>query len=180
MISKNERRMVLLQIYCGNGKGKTTAAAGLAVRAKGAGLPVAVFQFLKNGTSSEISELQKLEIRTECCAECSRFTFLMDDDEKAAVNGHHNAMLLEIKRFASENEAPVIIMDEFLDAYNKEMLDRRLAEEIIKELSVSSEIVLTGRNPSEIFCSMADYISEISEVKHPYQKGITARKGIEY
>ena len=72
----------MIHIYHGNGKGKTTAAVGLAVRAFGAGMRTAVFQFLKNGTSSEIKVLQSLGIETVCCEECTKFTFRMNDEEK--------------------------------------------------------------------------------------------------
>lgn len=170
----------MLEIYCGNGKGKTTAAMGLAVRAHGAGMSTAVFQFLKNGSSSEIAELQKLGIKTECCTECTKFTFRMNDDEKAAVKRRHDAMLENVRAFITENENALVVMDEFLDAYNSGLADRTLSEEIILSLCDSAEIILTGRNPAEVFTDAADYLSEINAVKHPYTKGVTARKGIEY
>ena len=76
----------MLHIYTGNGKGKTTAAVGLAVRACGAGLRVAVFQFLKNGSSSEISVLRSLPGMTvETCECCNKFVFRMSEEEKSAV-----------------------------------------------------------------------------------------------
>ncbi|MCQ2465301.1 MAG: cob(I)yrinic acid a,c-diamide adenosyltransferase [Oscillospiraceae bacterium] len=170
----------MLQIYCGDGKGKTTAAVGLSVRAKGAGMNVCFFQFLKNGSSSETAMLSGLGIYTECCTACSRFTFLMNDEEKKNTAEYHNKMLMKIKKYADENAPAVIVMDEFLDAYNKEMLDRKLAEEIICEISVASEVILTGRNPAGVFTGKADYISEIKAVKHPYRSGVPARKGIEF
>lgn len=170
----------MIHIYCGDGKGKTTAAVGLAVRAKGAGMSASVFQFLKNGSSSEISMLSSLGIPAEGCASCTKFTFQMNDEEKKSVYECHNQMLFNIRKFAAENDNVLIVMDEFLDAYNKGMLDRKLSEDIIREISGKSEIILTGRNPAAVFTEQADYISEIKAVKHPYSRGITARKGIEY
>ena len=129
----------MLHIYYGNGKGKTTAAVGLTVRAVGSGMKVAFFQFLKNGSSSEISILEELEnVTVICCEECQKFTFAMNDLEKNEVTLCHNEML------------------------------RKAAE------------LMTGRNPSDKLKKRADYLTEMNAVKHPFDNGITARKGIEY
>lgn len=171
----------MLQIYHGDGKGKTTAAVGLAVRAAGAGLKVLFMQFLKNGSSSEIKVLSGIDgITVRCCEECNKFTFEMNDTEKQAVSDDHNSMLELAMSMVSQKKADVVIMDEFLDAYNKSMLDLRLAEMVITNFSETAEIVLTGRSPDEIFIEKADYISHVTAEKHPYSRGITARKGIEY
>ncbi len=98
----------------------------------------------------------------------------MSVTEKAIVTSGNN-YLLE-KAFGSN--ADMIVLDEFLDTYNLNMIGRDSAEKYI--LTKDREIILTGRNPSEIFLENADYISEINSVKHPYEKGISARKGIEY
>jgi len=173
--------MIMLQIYHGDGKGKTTAAVGLAVRAAGAGLKVLFMQFLKNGSSSEIKILSGINgITVMCCEECSKFTFEMNSDEKLAVAAKHDNMLRTIEDLLSQNNADVVIMDEFLDAYNKAMLNKKLAERVIMDFSDTAEIVLTGRSPDEIFIEKADYISHVTAEKHPYSRGITARKGIEY
>ncbi|MDE5583863.1 MAG: cob(I)yrinic acid a,c-diamide adenosyltransferase [Ruminococcus sp.] len=165
----------MIHIYHGNGKGKTTAVTGLAVRAVGADMRVLFMQFLKNGSSSEIKILEKIKnIDVYCCDECNKFTYAMNDEERQKVTARHNEML----GYAVSSQYDMIILDEFLDAYNKNMLDREKAEKLV--LESSAEIVLTGRNPSEIFLANAEYISEIKSVKHPYEKGISARKGIEY
>lgn len=165
----------ILHIYHGNGKGKTTAATGLAIRAAGADLKVCFVQFLKNGTSSEINILKQINnIEYLYCDKCGKFTFQMNDSEKALITSGNN-LILE-KAFGSD--ADVIILDEFLDVYNLDVVDRSSAEKYI--LNTNREIILTGRNPSEIFLDHADYISEIKSVCHPYEKGIRARRGIEY
>lgn len=165
----------MLHIYYGNGKGKTTASVGLAVRSAGAGMKVVFMQFLKNGSSSEISVLKKLEnIEVICCEECSKFTFQMSDSEKQTVFDAHDKMI----RYALESNADLIVLDEFLDAYNSQLLTADLADTLI--YSKNTELVLTGRNPSKKLIEYADYASEINAVKHPYSKGVRARKGIEY
>ena len=165
----------MVHIYCGDGKGKTTAAVGLAVRYFGSGGRVYFYQFMKNGTSSEIDILKNIGIYTKACKPCNKFTFLMNDDEKKLVKEYHNEMLSEISKIKEES---LIVLDELASAYNKNLLDRCLAENIV--LNNKSEIVVTGREPARIFVDNADYISEINEIKHPYKKGIAARKGIEY
>lgn len=171
----------MIHIYYGNGKGKTTAAVGLAVRAAGAGLKVGFFQFLKNGTSSEISILEKIEnISVSCCKECNKFTFAMNEQEKQAVADSHTAMLRKAMDMIGKNEVQLVVLDEFLDAYNKQLLDTGLADLFICETAHKCEVVMTGREPSDRFKENADYLTEMSAVKHPYEKGITARKGIEY
>lgn len=165
----------MIHIYHGNGKGKTTASVGLAIRAAGAGLRVVFVQFLKNGSSSEIKILKNF-VQVEYCQECNKFTFQMNDEEKAVVTEKHNQMIEK----AFESGADVIILDEFIDAYNKKMVDRKLSEILISENKETAEIILTGRDPAKVFTEQADYISEITAVRHPYKKGVTARKGIEY
>jgi len=171
----------MLHIYYGNGKGKTTAAVGLAVRASGAGFKVGFFQFLKNGSSSEINILEKLEnISVICCKECNKFTFAMNDSEKKAVTDSHTDMLRKAMDMIDNDRIQLVVLDEFLDAYDKKLIDTELAEKFISEIAHKCETVITGRKPPELFKNNADYITEMSAEKHPYDKGITARKGIEY
>ena len=170
----------MLQIYCGKGKGKTTAAVGLAVRAAGAGLKTAFFQFLKDGTSSEISILRTLDnVTVHCCEECRTFVSRLSDEEISSVTEKHNANLRLAYEMISCGKADILILDEFIGAYNKKLLDTELALRLIA-LKDSCEIVLTGREPDEKLLAAADYISEIAPVRHPFDKGISARKGIEY
>lgn len=171
----------MLHIYHGDGKGKTTAVVGLAVRAAGAGLRVLFMQFLKNGSSSEIGILKGIDgITVMCCEECNKFTFNMNEEEKEAVVKRHDSMLAYAETALSEGKADMVILDEFLDAYNKAMLDTSLASDIVMRFSETAEIALTGRSSDKMFTDRADYISLITAEKHPYTKGIGARKGIEY
>ncbi len=171
----------MIHLYCGNGKGKTTASVGLALRWAGTGRKVYFFQFLKNGNSSEISILKNISgIILKSCTPCNKFTFRMNDDEKKEVCRFHNEMLNEISDIIRNESDIMIVLDEFIGAYNKGMFDKELAENIIDMVNEKSEVILTGREPSDYFIGKADYVSEIKEIKHPYQKGITARYGIEY
>ena len=169
----------MLHIYCGNGKGKTTAALGLALRASGNNMKVHIVQLLKGSETSELSALKNLNgVTVRRLERDFGFTFCMTDDEKKEVTRLHNELLLEAKRLS--NEVDLLIIDEFNGAYECNLLDRELADSLILERPENLEMVITGYNPDEKFLKVADYISEIKCVKHPYEKGINARKGIEY
>ena len=103
----------------------------------------------------------------------------MNDEEKAEVTRCHNELINEAKKLLSEG-LDVLILDEFNAAYKLGLIDREIAADMILSCRDSAEIILTGREPDKIFTDAADYISEITPVKHPYEKGISARKGIEY
>lgn len=169
----------MIHIYTGDGKGKTTSAAGLAVRGAGAGMRVFFFQFMKNGSSSEIRMLENMGINVICCRECSKFTFLMNEKELSAVRNTHNIMLEKAWSIINKNTADMVVLDEFIGAYNSSLFDRELAEKIVLSRT-DIEIILTGRNAPEIFTDKADYVTVMQKEKHPYDKGTGARKGIEY
>ncbi len=170
----------MLHIYTGCGKGKTTAAVGLAVRGAGAGMNVFFMQFLKNGSSSEIKMLRNLGIDICCVPQCTKFTFNMSSDELSAVKAEHNKMLKEARELMISGTADMIILDEILGAYDKNLLDREIAAELICNAKSECELILTGRNAPELFVEKADYVTIMELKKHPYEKGIAARKGIEY
>lgn len=172
--------MGLNHIYCGNGKGKTTAAIGLALRAAGAGMRVYIFQFLKGSDTSELAPLRNSGITIERCDKDCVFSFQMNDSQKLKVTERHNDMLRSAAKLIESNAADMIILDEFLDAYNLDLLDKTLADSIALKHYDSTELIITGRNPSDDYIAVADYVSEINAVKHPYNNGISARKGIEY
>lgn len=175
----NENRG-LIHIYCGNGKGKTTAALGLALRAAGAGKKVLLVQLLKGNPTSELETLALIPSITVIRPEKSfGFTFNMTDDQKAELTDIHNRLLLQAFD-AMNDDLDMLIIDEFFGAYNKKLVDRGLADRVVFEKSEPCELVLTGRDPDEKFIEAADYVSRIECVKHPYLQGIKARKGIEF
>ncbi len=169
--------MGLLHIYCGDGKGKTTASVGLLTRMAGAGMKAVFVQFMKGGESAELGSLNLIPNVTimRCDREYGFFGTLSDKD-KAELTVCHDKLLSDA--FSSGYDA--VILDEFNIAYKYGLIDREKAEKLILSSKQDCEIVLTGRDPAQVFIDAADYISEIKCVRHPYQKGIDARKGIEY
>ncbi len=169
--------MGLLHIYCGDGKGKTTASLGLAMRASGAGMNVCFVQLMKSGDTAELNALTLVpNIVVKRCDRIYGFVKNMSAEDKADITVCHNELL----KYAFSSGFDVVILDEFNSAYGYSLMDKALAEKLITEGKNTTEIVLTGRNPAEIFLENADYVSEICCVKHPFKKGISARKGIEY
>ena len=181
----------MIQIYHGDGKGKTTAAAGLAVRAAGNGLPVLFVQFLKDDTSGEIAMLQKLGIETLHAPQMYGFVSRMSGEELAKTRAYFADMLAQvgiwiakqIKLYdnAQKNTvAAVVVLDEVLHAVKYDLLDEKALMEVLSRDQAQIEFVLTGRNPSDGLLSLAGYVTEMKKEKHPYERGISARKGIEF
>lgn len=167
----------MVHIYCGDGKGKTTCAVGLAVRAAGAGKRVLFVQFLKNGGSHELSMLERLGVSVRL-APVSKFTFTMTHDEKKRTAQTQCALFRETVREARQFD--LIVFDELIGACSTEMLSSDEVAQFLTMRPTALEVVLTGRNPDEKLLVLADYISRIECVRHPYQSGISAREGIEY
>ena len=173
--------MGLLHIYCGDGKGKTTAALGLAVRAAGAGMRVHIIQLLKGSDTSELSVLRSIPgITLERCDKNYGFVWNMTDEDKRAITQCHNSLLDKGYSLVRSGAADMLIIDEFNAAYRNGLLDREQAEGFLTEKPGSAELVITGRDPAQIFLDHADYVSEIRCIKHPYTQGINARRGIEF
>ena len=163
----------MLHLYFGSGKGKTTAAAGLALRALGHGKRVVVVQFLKDGTSGEIEPLRRLGAAVFACPN-AKFTWLMTPQEKAAALAH-NTQTLEA---ALQMPCDLLILDEACAALRAALLPDALLQKAV--LNAPYEVVLTGRDPADWMLQNADYITEFTARRHPYEKGIPAREGIEY
>ena len=163
----------MLHLYFGSGKGKTTAAAGLALRALGYGKKVVVVQFLKDGTSGEIEPLRRLGAAVFACPN-AKFTWLMTPQEKAAALAH-NTQTLEA---ALQMPCDLLILDEACAALRTALLPEALLQKAV--LNAPYEVVLTGRDPADWMLQNADYITEFTARRHPYEKGIPAREGIEY
>lgn len=168
----------LIHIYCGDGKGKTTAAIGLAIRAVGAGMKVCFAQFMKAGSSSEWEILKKIEgIQAMIAKNTYGFTWKMTKQEKEELTSINNKCLEEI--LDQMEDYDLLILDEIISAYQNDLVDKRKVLDIL-ERNQHTEVVLTGRNPSDEFMDIADYVTEMKCIRHPYEKGIAARKGIEY
>lgn len=169
----------LIQLYCGDGKGKTTAAVGAAVRCAGAGGKVLFFQFMKGNKSSELAALSYIpNIIIEKGYDNIKFIWDMDKQEKDEVRSYYKKKLIEItNKWAGYD---MVIFDEIISAISCEILDLYEVMEAIRLKPKKTELILTGRDPDDKIQSICDYISEIKSIKHPYDIGIEARKGIEY
>lgn len=171
----------MIHVYYGDGKGKTTAATGLAVRAAGTGMKVYVVRFLKNENSGEINSLKQLEnITVEPVTKTFGFTFRMTEEEKEKAKQYYTELLR--KAIAKENveKYDMIVMDEANIVYGYDMIEKDELIQFLKEYGDKKEIVITGATYQEDVAELADYITEIKKIRHPYDKGIHARKGIEY
>ena len=171
----------MIHIYCGDGKGKTTAAVGLAARMLGTGGRVHIVQFLKGNDSSEIDFLKNCAINSNVtisrCDKNYGFYKNMSDIAKKEITNCHNKNLTEALEMLSKLD--MLVLDEIFAALRFNLADMSIVKEIINSCH-GVELILTGREPQEYFIENADYISEIKKVRHPYDKGIKARKGIEF
>ena len=169
----------LIHVYCGDGKGKTTAAIGLAVRAAGAGKRVVFTQFFKDGSSSEIKVLQGVKnIQILHCDTVRGFWKRMTDAQKARASADYTQLLSDVARLAMD--ADLLIMDEIVSACNHGTIAEVAVTDFLRSKPEKLEVVLTGRDPSECLLRLADYVTQMQKIKHPYDRGIAARKGIEF
>lgn len=170
--------MGLVHIYCGDGKGKTTAAMGLAFRALGSGLRVCVCQFLKGAPTGELAALSRFEGAGVLRAEGAPKGFLreMRDEERGACLVCQRELLAR----AARAEADLVVLDEALSALGAGAF---CAEELLKAvlaLRQHAEVVLTGRAAPEAIMEAADYVTRMEKLRHPYDRGVGARRGVEY
>lgn len=171
----------LTHVYCGDGKGKTTAAIGLGVRACGSGKRVLLVQFLKGNGSSELTALRQLPNFPVLPAPGNiKFTFEMTKQELDETAVLCTARLREAVSTAAAQGSDMLILDEVFGAISCNLLPNEMLVELIKNKPQKLELVLTGRDPKPEVLELADYISEIKKVKHPFDKDIPARRGIEF
>lgn len=165
----------LIHVYYGDGKGKTTAAVGLAVRAVGADLTVCFAQFMKSGRSNELEGLRSLGVRVVSGAQ-SKLSFRMTEEEKAIARGRNEDILKEALLLPSD----VLVLDEVMDACRLGFLNREHVLALLRDKPQGVELVVTGHECDRDFTDLADYVTEAVCHKHPYREGVVARKGIEY
>ena len=166
----------MVHLYWGEGKGKTTAAMGLALRALGNGCRVVVVQFLKDGQSSELEPLRRLGARVYSGQPGTKFFSQMTPEEREEVRARHNDLL----RQALESPCDLLVLDEACAAFRLGMVEENLLRRAVLERPAGREVVLTGRDPAPWMQEAADYSTEMCCHKHPYRQGIAARKGVEY
>lgn len=168
-----------IHIYYGDGKGKTTAAMGQIMRAAGCGFKVLVFQFLKDNTSSERAVLEALPAVT-CLPGRDKVKFYsqMSSDERTEAAHYNNKALDEIVKFCSPFD--LLLLDEALCAVKLGLLNEDKLVSFLEHKPDGLEIILTGHEVSERMLQLGDYVTKMCKVRHPYEKGIPAREGIEY
>lgn len=168
----------MIHLYCGESKGKTTAAMGLALRAAGHGERVVIAQFLKSGGSGERKILAALpNVTLMPVPETMKFTFLMTQEEKEQEAKRQTQLLTDTLR---EGEgAQLVVLDELCAALNAGMVPLTPVLTFLAEHK-EKEVVITGRNPPEELVDQADYITEMVKRRHPFDQGLPARKGVEW
>jgi len=173
-------RQGFVHLYVGDGKGKTTAAVGLAVRALGCGHRVMIAQFLKGVPTGELEPLERLGATLMRDKDCLKFTFQMTPEELERTKRCHAGMLQKAHEAAAAGDVELLILDEVVDAVNAGVIPLESLTSLLGGRAAHVEVVLSGRNPPEILCDIADYYTIFKCVKHPYQTGVPARKGIEH
>lgn len=170
----------IIMLYTGNGKGKTTAALGQVLRAAGHGFKVAIIQFIKNvKNTGEIKAAKKIFAdHLEIYPMGTGFTWDakdMDELRSAAEKG----WTLAREKILSGSYS-MVILDELTYALNYGLLDQDAVLDFLKQKPEKLHIIITGRDASDKLIALADLVTEMREIKHPYQHGVKARKGIEY
>jgi cob(I)alamin adenosyltransferase len=169
----------LVQVYTGNGKGKSSASFGLALRAIGRGLKVYIIQFIKGGFDyGELYVVDKLPNLTLKAFGRGKFV-TQKPAEKVDVGFAEEALALA-EKVVENGGYDIVILDEINVALNLNLIKIEKVLELIKNKPKHVELVLTGRYAPDEIVEAADLVTEMREVKHPYNKGFQARKGIEY
>lgn len=171
----------MVHIYCGDGKGKTTAAMGLALRAAGRGKRVLIAQFLKGADTGERLALARLpEVELLAVPEWVTFSFRMTEQERREAAGRFLDLCARCRERLASGQAELVVLDEACAAVNTGLLPLEELLTLMDGAPEGAELVLTGRDPAPELLERADYITEMRCIQHPYQRGVAARPGIEY
>ena len=168
----------MIHIYWGDGKGKTTAAMGLALRMAGRGRPVAIAQFMKGADSGErralalLPNVTLLEIPPEV-----KFTFHLPPQERTAEAERSLQLLQQACALSRQPGWGLLVLDEVCTAVEEGLLP---LQTVLDSLDTPAEVVLTGHHPHPALLSRADYITHMEKVRHPFDCGISARQGVEF
>lgn len=172
--------MRLIHIYCGDGKGKTTACIGLSVRAAGRGFKVLFVQFLKSRFSGELRSFELFDsIEVMRGKESTKFTFQMTPEEKQNVLLEHEELFNKVIAKINKEKIDLLILDEVIGACNTGVFLYSTLLDFLKNKPTELEVAISGRNPTQELIDLADYVSEVKMIKHPLKRGIPARDGIE-
>jgi cob(I)alamin adenosyltransferase len=174
---KKEGGLGLIQIYTGKGKGKTTASLGLAIRAAGHNFKIAIIHFMKIWDYGEVKSLKKLGI------DLFRYgtTELIDPKNPSPIDYEEaDKALLKAEKLIEKSDYDILILDEINVAVDFSLIPIKRVVDLLDKKPDNLELVLTGRNCPQELIERADLVSVIDEIKHPYQSGMEARKGIEF
>ena len=172
----------LIQVYTGDGKGKTTAALGQALRAVGAGYRVYMVQFLKGGISGELEAAKRLEPDFKIFRfEKERgFFWTLDDQEKEELKTEVKRAFEFIAEVVREASCDILILDEIMGILHNGLLAEHDICMLLEQKPDKMEIILTGRNVPDRIKEMAHLVTEMKLIKHPFEQGIGSREGIEW
>ena len=170
----------LIHLYTGDGKGKTTAALGLALRFAGHEKKVIIVQLSKGRATGELKSLALLPPVTVLRnTRDYGFWKTMTPEQRSACRAENNANLQTALRAAESGSCDLLVLDEVTSAFENEAADPSLIMKLITEKPPALELALTGRSAPPFMLAAADYISEIKCLRHPYEKGVPAREGAE-
>ena len=172
----------LIHVYYGDGKGKTTAALGLLLRAAGYGQRIVLVQFLKDAKSGELAALDRIPNVTVLRGKAPGAAFFRDmtDEQKAETRRIHDGNIQKAAELAKAGECDLLILDEALDAYQLGLLSEDILRSLLDGKPAQLELVITGHTPTGWISEKADYVTQMVKIKHPYDRGITARRGVEF
>jgi len=170
-----------VQVYTGDGKGKTTAALGLGLRAAGRGFKVIMFQFLKGAYSGELDSTPLLDGRFTIIrlGETKKFFGALNEQEKKELKEKLQEELKQVEAILKSEDCDILILDEIMAAIHGELITVEQVCELINARPGGMELVLTGRRAPQAVIDRADLVSEMCCVKHYMDKGVQARAGIE-
>lgn len=171
----------LIHVYTGEGKGKTTAAIGQMIRSLGSGLKIIFVQFLKADDTGETGILSNLTppVEVKRFNTQKKFIWNMKPEEIEVLKNDSQKGYEYISNIITENSCDLLVLDEFNWVLNKNFIDLNEFLYLLKNKPASMEIIITGRNAPSSLIEMADYVTEMKKIKHPMDKGIQARPGIE-
>ena len=176
----------LLHLYIGDGQGKTSAAVGLATRSAGGGMSVVFAQFLKGNNTGEVVSLETLGAKIFRSGQDFGFVWDMSAGQRDEFRKEQGRILTEVCSIfgaggvQGATSPTIIVLDEVLDAITMNLVDEGLLRDFIDNKREGVELVLTGHEAPDWVCEIADYITVMKKVKHPYDKGVEARAGIEF
>ncbi len=166
----------LVQVYTGNGKGKTTAAVGQTIRALGRGYQVCFIQFFKKSESGEVKILKNFPNLKLL----HPLQFYPTEKNRNFLKKKIETILPKISKIIKSENYDLVILDEINIALRNELLKERDILDLLKNKPKSVELILTGRGATKKIIESADLVTEMKEIKHPLTKGVKARRGIEY